>query len=113
MAEDQQKVDNPTSDGSGATAVAEPVKKQAPVKRKPKKLPPFKVLLHNDAVNHFDHVIRSIMQLTPLSEQEAILRTIEAHKSGVALLLTTHKERAELYVDQFTSLGISLSMEPA
>ena len=38
---------------------------------------------------------------------------LEAHKSGVALLLVTHKERAELYLDQFQSMGLSVSIEPS
>jgi len=40
------------------------------------------------------------MSLTALNQDDAVQRTIEAHKSGLALLLTTHKERAELYRDQ-------------
>jgi len=37
----------------------------------------------------------------------------EADKTGVALLLTTHKERAELYQEQFTSKGLTVTIEPA
>ena len=99
-------------EGGAATATA-PVKKPAPPKREPKRLPPFKVLLHNDEVNTFDHVIRSIVKLTTLTTQEALLRAIEAHETGVALLLVTHLERAELYQDQFTSLKITVTIEPA
>ena len=58
-------------------------------------------------------VVKTVMELTPLNEQEAELRTVEAHKSGVALLLTTHKERAELYQEQFTSKGLVVTIEPA
>ena len=36
-----------------------------------------------------------------------VLRTKEAHETGVALLLVTHKERAELYQDQFESKGLT------
>jgi len=100
------------SDGSGATVVA-PAKKPQPPIRKPKKLPPFNVLLHNDDVNTVDHVIKSIVRLTTLDPQQAVLRTLEAHETGVALLLTTHKERAELYCEQFASLSITVTMEPA
>lgn len=101
-------------DSGVATAVA-PVKKPASPQRKqkPKKLPPFKVLLHNDEVNTFDHVISSILNVTTIPTREAILRTIEAHESGVALLLVTHQERAELYVDQFATFAIITTIEPA
>lgn len=104
--------DSSPDDTSVATLIA-PTKKAAQQKKKPKRLPPFKVLLHNDDVNSIDHVIMSILKLTALQTQDAVLRTLEAHESGVALLLTTHRERAELYVDQFATMSITTSMEPA
>jgi len=87
--------------------------KPAEVRNKPRQLPPYKVLLHNDDVNTFEHVITSIVKLTTLSTQEAIIRTLEAHECGLALLLTTHRERAELYIDQFATLNLSATAEPA
>ncbi len=100
-------------DAAGTATAVAPKKKVQPPKRKPQQLPPYKVLLHNDNVSTFDHVIQSIVRLTTLDRQQALLRTIEAHESGVALLVTTHRERAELYCEQFMSLKISVSMEPA
>ncbi len=94
--------------GDTATAV---VTKPAPPQRKPKKLPPYKVLLHNDEVNDVVFVIRSILQLTRLTPEEALEKTLEAHETGVALLLVTHKERAELYCEQFTSLKLTVTIE--
>ena len=52
-------------------------------------------------------------ELTPLNKQEATLRTQEADKTGVALILTTHKERAELYQEQFQTKGLITTIEPA
>lgn len=92
---------------AGAIPIAEPE-----VQVKEKILPPFKVVLHNDDVNTFEHVILSILRLTPLKEEEAIERTIEAHETGVAVLLVTTRERAELYVEQFTSCGLIVTCEP-
>lgn len=77
------------------------------------RLPPFKVLLHNDAVNDMGHVVRSIVELTPLKKEEAVERMVEAHNTGVSLLLVTHKERAELYRDQFRTKRLNVSLEPA
>ena len=79
----------------------------------PQPLPPWRVLLHNDDKNEFLFVIKTVMELTPLKEQDAKLRTLEAHETGVALLLVTHKERAELYKDQFASKGLIVTIEPA
>ena len=101
--------------GKSGTATAKPKRaaKSAPKTRPPQMLPPWKVLLHNDDKNDMPHVVSTIMELTTLKEQDAKLRTIEAHETGVALLLTTHKERAELYKDQFESKGLVVTIEPA
>lgn len=81
--------------------------------QKSKTLPPYRVLLHNDDVNTFEHVVITILKLTPLKPPEAIERTIEAHEKGVSLLLITHRERAELYVEQFASAKLTVTAEPA
>lgn len=86
-------------------------RKSAPAKKPPKKLPPWKVLLHNDDKNDMRFVVLTIVELTPLNEQAAKMRMLEAHKEGVALLLTTHKELAELYRDQFKSKGLVVTIE--
>ncbi len=98
---------------SSGTATAAPTKKPGAPTRGPAELPPYKVLLHNDDVNDFEYVIHSVLKLTCLSREEAILRTLEAHESGVALLLVTHRERAELYAEQFTSCKITVTLELA
>ncbi len=54
-----------------------------------------------------------ICQLTPLGWKQAILTMLEAHSSGVALLLVTHKERAELYAEQFATFKLKVTIEPS
>lgn len=110
----EQSAANPVEPGGDAgVATLEMSKREvAPSKRKPKQLPPYRVLLHNDDVNTVEHVIVAIVQLTTLTAEEAIERTIEAHETGVALLLVTHRERAELYQEQFTSLKLTVTIEP-
>jgi ATP-dependent Clp protease adaptor protein ClpS len=88
-------------------------KKAAPKRNPPKQLPPWKVLLHNDDVNDFVYVVETIVTLTPLKPERAIICMKEAHESGLSLLLTTHKERAELYQEQFQSKGLTVTIEPA
>jgi ATP-dependent Clp protease adaptor protein ClpS len=99
--------------GSNVATLAKPKssKKSAPAKKPPQRLPPWKVLLHNDDKNDMRFVVLTIVELTPLNEQAAKLRMLEAHKDGVALLLTTHKELAELYRDQFKSKGLIVTIE--
>jgi ATP-dependent Clp protease adaptor protein ClpS len=92
---------------------AKPATKKAPkAGTKAKQLPPYKVLLHNDDVNEMGHVVLTIRKLTPLTLPQAVERMLEAHTRGVSLLLVTHKERAELYVEQFASCSITVTMEP-
>ncbi len=76
-------------------------------------LPPFKVLLHNDDVNTIEHVVVTIEELTPLNRVRAFEVMREAHTKGLALVLTTHKERAELYAEQFQSKSLTVTIEPA
>ncbi|MGB0716133.1 MAG: ATP-dependent Clp protease adaptor ClpS [Phycisphaerae bacterium] len=98
--------------GGGTATAVKTAPKPAKTSRKPKQLPPYKVLLHNDDVNSFDHVILTILKLTTLALESAVQRTLEAHNTGVALLLVTHKERAELYAEQFKSRLLTVSIEP-
>ena len=78
----------------------------------PQLLPPFRVLLHNDDVNDFVNVIEAILKLTPLRPDAAVAVTIEAHESGISLLLMATKERAELYSEQFACYGLVVTSEP-
>jgi ATP-dependent Clp protease adapter protein ClpS len=102
------------NDPKGTTATkAVRTRKKSPAKKPPKPLPPWRVLLHNDDKNDVMFVVETIVMLTPLNRQDAELRTVEANDTGVSLLLVTHRERAELYKDQFESKGLTVSIEPA
>lgn len=95
------------SDNSAAT--------QTPAKPGPSKLnrmPLWHVLLHNDDVNEITEVVQAVFMLTPLGKEEAVDRALEADSKGVSLLLTTHRERAELYVEQFASKSLTVTAEP-
>jgi len=74
--------------------------------------PPYKVILHNDDVNDMVRVVDVICRLTPLSREEATRKMLEAHYTGQSVLLVTHKERAELYVEQFASCRLTVTIEP-
>jgi ATP-dependent Clp protease adapter protein ClpS len=104
------------ADGAVGTAVAAPQanprQDAAPATPPPVQLPPWRVLLHNDDKNEMIFVIHAIVELTPLSRQEALNKMLEAHDRGVSLLVVTHKERAELYQDQFQSKGLTVTIEP-
>lgn len=84
----------------------------APARPRLDRMPPWKVLLHNDDVNDMVFVVDTIVGLGVMNRHAAVLRMLEAHDRGVSLLLTTHRERAELIQEQFTSKGLTVTIEP-
>jgi ATP-dependent Clp protease adaptor protein ClpS len=76
-------------------------------------LPRYRVILLNNAACDMMFVVRTIMELTRLCRAEATHKMWEAHHCGRSVLLITFKERAELYVEQFASKGLVVSIEPA
>ncbi len=105
------KRDEQSNSGDQGTGV-QPARRKAPKAGKPRQMPPWKVILHNDDVHTMDEVVKRIRQLTPLTEEQAIQRMLEAHKTGCAMLLVTHQERAELYVEQFATYKLTVTAEP-
>jgi len=108
---EEAKSEGSAKDSVGAQSVGT-ASQPKPTVKPPRLLPPWKVILHNDDHNEFEAVVKIIRRLTPLNEQEAFLRTLEAHESGAALLRMTHRERAELYIEQFASCGLTGTAEP-
>src|SRR5262245_52088318 len=113
MPQKPTRKDSTGDTSSTVTAKPRRATKTVPKQKPPQILPPWKVLLHNDDKNEIGFVVVTIVELTTLNEQDAKQCTLEAHETGVALLLTTHKERAELYKDQFESKGLTVTIEPA
>jgi ATP-dependent Clp protease adaptor protein ClpS len=67
--------------------------------------PLWRVLLHNDDITTFDFVIELLRTVFYKDASEAIRLTNEVHETGIAVVTVTHRERAELYVDQVRSLA--------
>ena len=84
-------------------------KKTAALKNKS---PKYKVLLHNDPVNSMEYVTITLRQVVPqLSEQDAISIMLEAHNTGIGLVIVCDLEPAEFYSESLKSKGISSSIE--
>jgi len=97
-----------TPDRPGGTAVIE--KEQQRV-RKPS--PRYKVLLHNDPVNSMEYVVSTLRQVVPsLSEQDAIAVMLEAHNTGVGLVIVCDIEPAEFYSETLKAKGLTSTIEP-
>jgi hypothetical protein len=57
-------------------------------------------------------MVRAVMELTRLCREEATHKMWESYHRGKAQLLVTHRERAELYIDQFAHWGVTVTIEP-
>jgi ATP-dependent Clp protease adaptor protein ClpS len=88
---------------------ADPSGKKRPA---PGPLPRCRLVLVRSAADNLVGVVRAIMDLTRYGEAEATHRMWEAHHSGRSLVLTTHRERAELFVEQFAGRGVTVVVEP-
>jgi ATP-dependent Clp protease adapter protein ClpS len=75
-------------------------------------LPRYRLILVTNPGLDLMHVVRSIMELTRFPREEATYKMWQAHHSGRSVLLSTYLERAELYVEQFASRGLTLLVEP-
>jgi ATP-dependent Clp protease adaptor protein ClpS len=75
-------------------------------------IPRFKVVLLQSAFDDLMFIVRSVMELTRFPRAEATHKMWEAYHTGRSVLLTTYLERAELYVEQFASKGLSVTIEP-
>jgi ATP-dependent Clp protease adaptor protein ClpS len=72
----------------------------------------YRVCLHRPAHGTLTVVLRAVVDLTRFAAAEAEFRMWEAHHRGRAVVLVTHLERAELYVEQFADRGLAASIEP-
>ena len=77
-----------------------------------KHLPRYKVVLQQDGVTDLMFVVHCVMDLMRYPRAEATHKMWEAHHCGRSVLLTTYRERAELFVEQFAEKGLRLTLEP-
>ena len=87
------------------------MERQPETVRKPS--PRYRVLLHNDPVNSMEYVVTSLREVVPsLSEQDAMAVMLEAHNSGVGLVIVCDIEPAEFYCETLKAKGLTSSIEP-
>lgn len=94
------------------TALAEPVvttesspKTSTVPDTRTRRLPPYNVVILNDEVHTFDYVIELLIKLFGHSLSTAQELTLRIDKTGLAVVYTTHKEKAELKRDQVLAYG--------
>jgi ATP-dependent Clp protease adaptor protein ClpS len=83
-----------------------PIERTAPrEKTKPKRQPPFAVILHNDNFNGFDYVVSVLRKVFNYDRVKAYELTMAAHTSGRSIVWSGVREVAELKADQIRSCG--------
>lgn len=74
-------------------------------RRKPKKLPPFNVVLLDDDDHSYEYVIEMLQSVFAHPPERGFQLAKEVDETGRVIVMTTHKELAELKRDQIVSFG--------
>lgn len=75
--------------------------------------PRYRVLLHNDDFNPMEYVVQTLMAtVASLTQPQAVSIMMEAHMSGLALVITCAQEHAEFYCETLNTHGLSSTIEP-
>ena len=82
--------------------VARPTESQ---ERKTEGLPPYNVVLLDDDDHSYEYVIEMLGVFFTYEVEKASQMAKEVDKSGRVIVLTTHKEKAELKRDQIHAYG--------
>lgn len=72
---------------------------------KPKRQPPYAVIVLNDDEHTFPYVIEVLQRICGLKLPEAMKLTLQIHQSGQAAVWTGMREVAELKRDQIRGFG--------
>ena len=93
---------------AGGASTVTAVTKPAPAtreKHKPRKLPPFNVVLLDDDDHSYDYVIQMLRRVCGHPEERGFQLAKQVDTTGRAIVLTTHREHAELKRDQILGFG--------
>ncbi|MGQ4648960.1 ATP-dependent Clp protease adapter ClpS [Lyngbya aestuarii] len=79
----------------------------------PKHAPRYRVLLHNDDFNSMEYVVNALLTtVASLTQPQAVSIMMEAHSTGIALVITCAQEHAEFYCETLKNHGLISTMEP-
>jgi ATP-dependent Clp protease adaptor protein ClpS len=99
---DTPEIRVPDSGGPATATKPAPVRKSKPTTQK---LPPYNVVLLDDDDHSYQYVIEMLGKIFAHPEQKAFQMAKEVDSTGRVIVLTTHKERAELKRDQILAYG--------
>lgn len=109
--------------GEDAPATAVLVRPKQKDKKKPKRQPPYHVILWNDDFHTYEYVVGMMQKLFGHPVEKGLQIAKEVDTKGRAIVLTTTREHAELKRDQIHAFGkdivagckgsMSATIEPA
>ena len=105
---DDNPIPPPADDASTATATR--VRRKTRVKHKRKQLPPYHVILLDDDDHSYEYVIEMLGKLFGFADEKSYTLAKEVDEKGRVIVLTTHKEKAELKRDQIVGYGPDVRM---
>jgi ATP-dependent Clp protease adaptor protein ClpS len=88
-----------------APAAPAPTKPKPDKKKKPKNLPLWNVILLNDNDHSYEYVIEMLRALFGYVQERGYQMAKEVDETGKVIVLTTHREKAELKRDQIHAYG--------
>lgn len=71
----------------------------------------WKVIVHDDDVNTYSHVIKSFVEVVRMRDEDAYRHTVEIDTEGLSIVAVTHQERAELLLEQLRARSLAVSIE--
>ncbi|HBR00889.1 MULTISPECIES: ATP-dependent Clp protease adapter ClpS [unclassified Roseofilum] len=75
--------------------------------------PRYRVLLHNDEFNTMEYVVETLLKtVSSLTQPQAVSIMMEAHNSGLALVIACAQEHAEFYCETLNNHGLTSTIEP-
>jgi ATP-dependent Clp protease adaptor protein ClpS len=98
--------DEPSKAGGGGGGTATKAKPKEETKEKVKELPPYHVVLLNDDDHSYEYVIEMLKSIFGHPAEMGYKLAQQVDDRGRAVVLTTHKEKAELKRDQIHSYGV-------
>ena len=97
------KVADPTADEGPQTKTDQNTAEKTGTK--PKRQPPYAVVLHNDHLNTATFVVTVLRKVFGYGRTKATVLMLQAHRTGRSIVWTGTLELAELKADQVRSCG--------
>lgn len=101
----KKQQDEPSTAGGGGSGTATKAKPKEETKEKVQELPPYHVVLLNDDDHSYEYVIEMLKSIFGHPAEMGYKLAQQVDERGRAVVLTTHKEKAELKREQILAWG--------